>query len=237
MLDSHLHIEDEKILFHSENIYFLNSTSPHDWNLVLNYTKYYHNIYGFAGVHPWFINNISNENWYKNLKDFLIENESFGVGEIGLDGSKKDIDMEKQADFFKKQLDLAIELHRKVSIHCVKAWDIFFKILDSTKMTFDCAILHRFEGSKEILKRLLGYGFYISFFYTLHSREKLKKAFLICPDDKILIESDAGNGPDDLNLIEHYNNTAALKIIGKNEFIRMVLHNGEVFKNNKACWR
>ncbi|HOV12714.1 MAG TPA: TatD family hydrolase [Spirochaetota bacterium] len=237
MLDAHIHIETENIFFSEFNNYFLNSTNPMDWSIVKDYSINQSNITGFIGVHPWYINKVIDNDWYKKLEDIISDNININVGEIGLDGYKREIDFKTQILFFTKQLELAIKYNRKVSIHCVKAWDIFFKILEDMQIKTIPAILHRFEASEEILKRLLEYDFYISFFYTLQYRLKLQKVFLTCPNEKILIESDAENGPDDTNLNNHYEYCSKLKNTDLNSFKEIVFKNGEIFKSNKTGWR
>lgn len=240
MVDAHLHIkyiENQQILFPENNFYFLNSTSQSDWALVEKSIMENKNTYGFFGIHPWYVKRVTDINWLLKLETLLLEYRDAGVGEIGLDGWKSEINIELQIDFFRKQLELALKLNRKVVIHCVKSWDILFGIFEEMRIKYCNGILHRFEGSKEIMKRLIDYGFYISFYYTIHTRDKLKKVFLVCPDERVLIESDADNGPDDIDLDKHYKSTALIKGMDEDSFKRLVFKNGEIFKNNKTCWR
>ncbi|HPO48765.1 MAG TPA: TatD family hydrolase [Spirochaetota bacterium] len=232
ILDAHIHLKEENISFPQENLYFLNSITPADWDLVLRKTDENHNLIGFLGIHPWHIDKFSEDKYFINLEKNLLEKPDVGVGEIGLDGYKN-IDIKKQIYFFLRQLLSASKLKRKVSIHCAKAWDIFFSLISEYKFSYENCILHRFEASKEILKRVLDLGFFISFYYSVGERGKLQETFKFCPIEKILIESDSSNGPDDKKLNEHYEKCAILRNMKVEDFKGVIYKNGEIFKNNQ----
>ena len=54
-------------------------------------------------------------------------------------------------------------------------------------------IIHCYTGTSEFAKRYLDLGFYISIsgIVTFHAAENVRKAALVVPDDRILIETDS----------------------------------------------
>lgn len=145
------------------------------------------NIYPAFGVHPWYIDSVSDD-WYKKQKKLLKQDVKYMVGEIGLDKYKPN--MEKQIDIFKQQLKLASELNRPVFLHCVGAWDKILHVFkDNKKHLPPIMVAHAFSGSEDILKTLVEeYDMYISFNRINDTNEDLIK---IIPLDKLLVETDA----------------------------------------------
>ena len=228
ILDAHLHVNSLNNSLNPEHSYFLNAANEKDWNIVIEFTVRYEKVKGFLGVHPWFINSIS-DNWETALTKILIEHPNIGVGEIGIDKVTNPLCFNKQVELFKKQLKIAVQLNRPVVIHCVKAFDSLFQIFKEMGISKIHGILHRFEGNMDIMERLLKYGLYISFYYSVHKRDKIKEALLNCPSERMFLESDSGNGQDDEALNEHYKNTAGLLGMNYNQLIKVINQNGKVF--------
>jgi TatD DNase family protein len=115
------------------------STHPRDFVPVLGMAEEKSlTIQPCLGVHPWFLNEIGEEDWscddsglpkwVASLGALLLAYPQVVVGEIGLDGFHfdpvtKDLttSMKKQVAAFRFQLDLATKHQRPVSIHCVRA--------------------------------------------------------------------------------------------------------------------
>jgi TatD DNase family protein len=190
------------------------------------------NITPFFGLHPWYVTSDFNKR-LAEVKTYLDKSESFGIGEIGLDLGRCKDTIDIQLEAFEKQILLAKELNRPVAIHGVHAFDLIHSVLNKLGIKHINAILHRFEGNKDELKKLVKKGFFISFFYTLHERQKIKEAFTDCPLERILLESDSGNGDEHDKLLEHYKKSAEIKNIKLDNFIGALIKNGEIFKSNK----
>jgi len=158
-----------------------------DFVLLNNLVDKDEHIFPAFGIHPWYINSIS-DNWFDVLHNILIQNHKYMVGEIGLDKYKPDMDV--QIDVFTKQLHLAFELNRPVFLHCVGAWDKILHIFKEYKQSLpQILIAHAFSGSEEILKVLVEeYGMYISFNNVDDKNHGLIKEI---PLDRLLVETDA----------------------------------------------
>ncbi|XP_057969944.1 uncharacterized protein LOC131159228 isoform X2 [Malania oleifera] len=118
-----------------------------------------------------------------------------GVSEIGLDkGSHgRNIDFMDQVEVFQRQLELAKELQRPVSIHCVRAFGDLLQIMQRMGPFPAGVILHSFLGSAEMVPEFAKLGAYFSFSGFLMSMnvQKAKKMLKMVPMDRILLESDA----------------------------------------------
>ncbi|EAL64556.1 hypothetical protein DDB_G0285437 [Dictyostelium discoideum AX4] len=180
------------------------------------------------GIHPWFVYNYlppteligkikegdgSNdsiiisidETWRIKMKELLLKYPNSIVGEIGIDkvtkvrlnGFNKN-DQESQMRVFRDQIEIANELDRLVSLHCVQLQGqllTFFQSLDIDK--FPPAIaLHTFGGKPatvdQFCKMASGKGdkFYFGLSFINLTFSKVDKLIQAIPDDRLLLESD-----------------------------------------------
>lgn len=239
IIDAHLHINhNNNFQFKNDYIFFLNSINQEEWIMLKDLFNKNNNIIPFFGIHPWFINDIT-ESWFYDLEQIIKSDDRYYVGEIGLDKimEKKHgsiFSMDKQVEIFKKQLVLSKEYNRPVAIHCVKAWDLLFEILEEVKKEYKtcyCGILHYFNSSSQIMNKVIDYGFHVSFFPDIYkpNRQKVLDAFKKCPLDKILLETDveSGNNYDLINM--HYENACGIRNIDIKELKRIIYNNGKIF--------
>ena len=94
---------------------------------------------------------------------------------------------------FLKQLAIAKELKRPVSIHCRGAWDKLISLIDQSSPLPAGFMIHCFGGSLEVAQELIKRGSYLSFSGTI-TRPNNTKAFKVLnniPKNRILIETDA----------------------------------------------
>lgn len=94
---------------------------------------------------------------------------------------------------FKKQLELAKELKKPASIHCVRAFGELLDVMKGVGPFPHGVILHSFLGSPEMVSELAKLGSYFSFSGFLMSMkpQKAKKLLKAVPSDRILLETDA----------------------------------------------
>jgi Tat protein secretion system quality control protein TatD with DNase activity len=123
-------------------------------------------VYSFIGLHPWYINNRSSD-WEMKLIKILRENPDVGVGEIGIDmlrsynkkNKKKGYSLfEDQCEVFRRQLDIAWEMNRPVSVHSVHCPEVLLSIIEEQKQKNKLPpsiILHSFAGPVENVEPLL----------------------------------------------------------------------------------
>ncbi|KAJ6756915.1 BINDING PROTEIN putative-RELATED [Salix koriyanagi] len=205
LFDAHCHLQDPRILNKTPQLiataldtgvvrFAVNGVSEKDWNLVKEMGESYQSVIPCFGLHPWFIEERT-PNWFNTLKEFFQITPSAAVGEVGLDkGSHgKKIDFNDQVEVFQRQLELAKELNRPVSVHCVRAFGDLLEIMKSTGPFPAGVILHSFLGSAEMVPEFANLGAYFSFsgFLMSMKKEKAKKMLKAVSSDRILLETDA----------------------------------------------
>ncbi|KAM0938745.1 putative TatD family, metal-dependent hydrolase [Dioscorea sansibarensis] len=205
LFDVHCHLQDPRIhsiashlirnALHSGVLRFaVNGVSENDWRIVKEMAEQHPCVVPNFGLHPWYVAERT-PNWYFSLREFFASTPSAAVGEIGLDkGSHgKTIDFGEQVEVFQRQLELAKELKRPVSVHCVRAFGDLLEILKRLGPFPEGLIMHSYLGSAEMVPELAKLGCYFSFSGHLSSTslQKAKKMIRSVPLDRILLESDA----------------------------------------------
>ncbi|MEN8694484.1 MAG: TatD family hydrolase [Akkermansiaceae bacterium] len=203
LIDAHNHLQDwrfdgihERLISEMKSIGItacvVNGTSESDWTSVQTLAEAHPDFIQPAfGLHPWKISERSTD-WLGALRSFLEKTPHSSLGECGLDRWIHEPHFEEQMEVFKAQLDLAVELSRPVTIHCLKAWGPLMEILRARK-ELPAFLLHSFNGSLEIARELTAMGAYFSFSgHFLHERKNLpREVFKNLPSDRVLVETDA----------------------------------------------
>lgn len=164
------------------------TTTESDWINLIKLIKKDKRVYGCFGIHPWFVSDFK-VGFDDRLEQLLKSDDSFMVGEIGLDKYKPD--MNRQIEIFQKQFDIAIKLKRTVFLHCVGAWDKVFRILKQyNKSELPVIVVHDFNGSIDILNNLIQN---YNVMFSLHRTDKIQEISRIeqIPINRILVETDA----------------------------------------------
>lgn len=205
LFDAHCHLQDPRIYEKTPKLikkaldtgilhFAVNGVSENDWHLVKEMSDHYPSVVPSFGLHPWFIAERT-PNWMTSLKELFDATPSAAVGEIGLDkGSHgKKIDFTVQAEVFRQQLELAKQLKRPASIHCVRAFGDLLEIMKSLGPFPAGVILHSYLGSAEMVPEFAKLGAYFSFsgFLMSMKESKAKKMLKTVPSDRILLETDA----------------------------------------------
>ncbi|MGJ8696342.1 MAG: TatD family hydrolase [Verrucomicrobiaceae bacterium] len=202
LIDAHNHLQDPRFAGQQETLIkemkaagiaacVVNGTGEHDWPAVAQLAE---NHPGFIipsfGLHPWKVGSHSPD-WLSTLRDYLSRFPNAAVGECGLDRWIKNPDP-AQREVFETQLELARDLNRPCTIHCLKAWGALLDTLHSLT-SLPPFLLHSFGGSAEVAAQLTGLGAYFSISgYFLHDRKKAQlQIFNTIPPERILLETDA----------------------------------------------
>ena len=202
IIDNHTHLHDSRIIGQIDTIlaesaesgvhYFANNgTCEEDWPKVASLSDLHHGIIPCFGLHPWYISTRSSR-WLDVLAQYLASYKS-AVGEIGLDHTIQCSDFADQEDILRSQMGLAKDLNLPFVIHCRKAWDRLLKVLNRYKPFPRAFLVHNFNGSNDIARRLLGFGAYLSASTAIVRRnhETLLNIFAELPLDRLLIETDS----------------------------------------------
>lgn len=214
LFDAHCHLQDPRIFRVTPQLirssldsgiahFAVNGVSEKDWHLVKQMSDTYPSVVPCFGVHPRFVPERTT-GWFTILRQYFESTPTAAVGEIGLDkGSRgKEIDFDVQVEVFRKQLELAKELKRPASVHCVRAFGDLLDVMKATGPFPDGVILHSYLGSAEMVPELARLGAYFSFSGFLMSMKspKAKKMLKAVPSDRILLETDAPDALPKSNL-------------------------------------
>ena len=231
LFDSHCHITDHaEELSNLKDLKIskiaLMGTKPQDWDVIAQTHQTHPEkvVFGF-GIHPWFAHKFTDsEDWFNLLRQKAKEHPISFIGEIGIDKAvcsphislishsplfhvkakapetgKNEFEAQKKV--FMKQIELACELGKPVSLHCVRSagilFEMFREMLKKGKHNIPKKImLHSYGGSAEFVTQFckmkeIGDRFFFSFSKVVNMRSpKLKDILLKVPSERLLIESD-----------------------------------------------
>ena len=262
-VDAHLHLQDplfkgaaEQALARAKSagvgLFFCNAIREEDWGEISALTKDHPEITPFFGIHPWFSDTAA-DGWQQRLlatTDNL--NRTIGIGETGLDRSCR-IHFDLQQQMFSAHLNLAAERNWPLSVHCVKAWGVLVDLLHdfSLQRPLPPVLIHSYNGSVEIMRRLSSLGCYISYSEALAdpSQAKLQHTFIQTPPTSLLLETDAPyaknpshrqglqkdrvNEPADVAAL--YRHAAQLLGVDLEKFVTQIWDNATIFTNQNAA--
>jgi TatD DNase family protein len=171
------------------------SNSPHALRLLPSF-----------GLHPWDVGNRSAD-WETTLRKYVDGNPRALVGEIGLDrwilerarpddarlAGLRRAPIDEQLAVFRAQLQLAAELSRPASIHCLDAFGLLLETLQTTPLPTCGFLLHAYSGPAEMVPLFARLGAYFSFNGSFLDPRKvrLRPTYLAIPTDRLLVETDA----------------------------------------------
>ena len=171
----------------------VNATREDDWDAVAALAREFAGyVFPAYGIHPWHADAAA-EGWEERLRERLLSDPAASVGEVGVDGWVDSPGMEVQMPVFVKQAEIAAELGRVMTVHCLKAWEALFATMEQAAAWPEKFLMHSFGGSIEVAGRLAKNGAWFSFSgYFLHERKaKVLEVFRMLPEDRILLETDA----------------------------------------------
>ena len=144
-------------------------------------------VYATAGVHP----HDASEG-VGGIEELLAHPKVLAVGECGLDYHYMHSPAADQRQVFADHIALAQAHELPLVIHTREAWDETFDILDAEGVP-DRTIFHCFTGGPDEARLCLDRGATLSFsgIVTFPSATDLQAAAVMCPSDRILVETDS----------------------------------------------
>jgi len=180
--------------------------------------QHYEGVFAAVGIHPHEAKDATPEA-YKVLIGLAREcqrNRIIAWGEIGLDYHYDHSAHDVQQREFRRQIRIARELDLPVCIHSREADDDVIAILDE-EMAIDVGVvMHCFSGDKQMARRCLDMGFYISFAgpVTFSNARQLPSIVPLVPNNRLLIETDSPYlSPHPWRGREHRNEPARVAVI------------------------
>ena len=205
MFDAHAHLQDPRLAAHLTQILDAAeaagvraicscATSPDDvagvqalpreWK-SLRITRAY-------GTHPWHVVGLATH-WLDPIEAALAADPSACVGEVGLDGIRKEVPFELQREVLAAQLELAARLQRPVIFHGARVWGKLLEFLKPHAPRLPGLLLHNFSGSPEILREFLRLGASFSFSGSVcNPQNKSARAVAsLVPLPQLMVETDS----------------------------------------------
>jgi TatD DNase family protein len=234
--DSHCHLQDGRLLAgidgvlsraKSAGVTVLSccGSSEGDWDSVKKLSGAYPWIVPSFGLHPWYVADRSAD-WEKKLTVLLTENPAACVGEIGIDHVLDKSTFADQETVFLRQLAIAVELSRPVTIHCVRAFGRLIELLRQAGGVFQGGIVHSYSGPPELVKTCEWFGLSISFSGSISfpGNKRARASVRAVSPDRLCLETDspdikpngwnaALNEPASITLVAN----AAAEVLGVSE--------------------
>ena len=248
IFDTHAHYDDEDFDVDREELlsgmkaagvsHIVNiGASLESTRRSLELAKKYDFIYAAVGVHPSDTAELNEETFAWLTKQCELP-KVVAVGEIGLDYYWDEPERTIQQKWFERQLQLAKEVKKPVSIHSREAANDTFSIMKNAHAEEIGGVIHCFSYGKEMAREFLNMDFYfgIGGVLTFNNGKKLKEAAAYIPMDKILLETDCpylapvpyrGKRNNSTYLTYVVQELAKIKGLSEEEVIRITRENGE----------
>jgi TatD DNase family protein len=205
--DTHCHLQDERFKDDAERIirqaisdgvafFVCCGSSESDWENVADLARTWKQIIPAFGIHPWYIKGRSSL-WKEHLRSYLDEFPEAAVGEIGLDHLHATNNHKDQIDLFIQQLEIAAELNRTVSVHCLKAWEDLVSAISLVSKSNVSVVLHSYSGSLEMVRVLERIGCYFSYSgaVTYSNNKRICNTAQSVNAGRLLLETDSPDIP------------------------------------------
>ena len=197
-IDSHMHINsivskniEKEILDINNNSNLknvinvsLNSETAKESIIISNSnTKFYSAI----GIHPLYVENQSIDDLY----DIALNEKVVAIGEIGLDTTKDNIELQKK--YLIEQITIANSLNLPVIIHANNSNKLVIEIFERYIKPKEGCVFHCFQPDIDDLNYLIRNNYYISFAgrITYKNAKKSIEVANSVPNDLFLVETDS----------------------------------------------
>lgn len=155
---------------------------------AIKLAKVHENIYATVGIHPSYVEQGYDEN---KLRQLANDKKVVAIGEIGIDLFWVKENLALQTMYFKKQLDLSLELKLPVIIHMRDSAKEIYDVLKNYKNLQ--GVMHCFSEDITWANKFIDLGFYIGIGgpVTYKNNEKTKIVAKEIPIDRLLVETDS----------------------------------------------
>ena len=197
-IDSHMHINsivskniEKEILDINNNSNLknvinvsLNSESAKESIIISNSNA---KFYSAIGIHPLYVENQSIDDLY----DIALNEKVVAIGEIGLDTTKDNIELQKK--YLIEQITIANALNLPVIIHANNSNKLVIEIFERYIKPREGCVFHCFQPDIDDLNYLIRNNYYISFAgrITYNNAKKSIEVANSVPNDLFLVETDS----------------------------------------------
>ena len=158
---------------------------------IQDITDTFEDVYSTVGVHPHNADQHNLKTLYKDMEDFCKHPKVLGLGETGLDYFYENSKRETQQESFSIHCELSKINKKPLIVHTRDAEDDTVHILKNHDGV--TGVIHCFSGSKDLARKCLDLGFYISLsgILTFKKADSLREVAKFVPMDRLLVETDA----------------------------------------------
>jgi TatD DNase family protein len=196
--DTHCHVHDDKMA-HSvhdtlqrarelgvERFVVIGTDAP-TCDAATKIAGEHNDVWATVGLHPH-----DATQGVGSIVPFIDHDRVIAIGECGLDYYYEHSPRDVQMKAFAEQIALAKEHDMTLVIHTRDAWQDTFDVLDAEGMPTH-TIIHCFTGGPKEARQCLDRGAYLSFsgIVTFKNAVDLREAALLCPNDRVLVETDS----------------------------------------------
>ena len=197
-IDSHMHINsivskdiEKEILDINNNSNLknvinvsLNSETAKESIIISNSNA---KFYSAIGIHPLYVENQSIDDLY----DIALNEKVVAIGEIGLDTTKDNIELQKK--YLIEQITIANSLNLPVIIHANNSNKLVIEIFERYIKPKEGCVFHCFQPDIDDLNYLIRNNYYISFAgrITYKNAKKSVEVANSVPNDLFLVETDS----------------------------------------------
>jgi TatD DNase family protein len=144
-------------------------------------------VWATAGLHPH-----DAVTGLDGIEALLGEPEVVAVGECGLDYHYDHSPRAVQREVFAAQVAWAHRHDLALVVHTREAWDDTLSVLAAEGVP-ERTVIHCFSGGPVEARRCLDLGAHLSFsgIVTFASADEVREAAVVCPADRLLVETDA----------------------------------------------
>lgn len=197
LMDTHFHLDltcdIETILMDAEknNVkkFIISGCDKKSIRDGLEIVNRYENVYMTVGFHPDEVDDINDDDLVYIEKLINNNRKIIGIGEIGLDYYHNDLNIDRQKEYFEKQILIAKKFNLPIVVHTREATEDTYEILKKYDVK---GVLHCYSGSLEMAKLYMekGYMFGIGGVLTFKN-SKLKDVVKEIPLQNIILETDS----------------------------------------------
>ena len=197
-IDSHMHINsivskniEKEILDINNNSNLknvinvsLNSETAKESIIISNSNA---KFYSAIGIHPLYVENQSIDDLY----DIALNEKVVAIGEIGLDTTKDNIELQKK--YLIEQISIANAFNLPVIIHANNSNKLVIEIFERYIKPREGCVFHCFQPDIDDLNYLIRNNYYISFAgrITYKNAKKSIEVAKSVPNDLFLVETDS----------------------------------------------
>jgi len=159
-----------------------NGLNPESNRKTLELSKKYEIIKPALGIYPDCVSKIDVDSELRFIKD-----NAFAIGEVGLDGTEENMELQKEV--FIKIIELAKEINKPLIVHSRKAENEVIELLE--KNNAKKVILHCFHGDFGLIKKAVKLGYSFSLAPSILRSEHMQKMAKEVPLSHLFTETDS----------------------------------------------